>query len=267
MNTPILVTGGTGTIGSRVVPILRAAGMNVRILSRHPRPDEPGIEHVEGDTVTGTGLQPALKAVDIALHLAGGAKGDDIAARNLAVAAKSAGIGHLILISVVGADTMPIGYFRAKAAAERTIAESGVPWTVVRAAQLHDFVLPVVRGLARMPLSPAPRGLRFEPVDVDEVAARLAELALAEPAGRVADIVGPEVLDIPQLLTTYSDFFGHRHPKLPIRLPGSIGRAYRAGGNLAGPAAQRGVRSWAEFLAEQSAAAHTESAHAENRRG
>jgi uncharacterized protein YbjT (DUF2867 family) len=255
MNTPILVTGGTGTIGSRVVPILRAAGMNIRILSRHPRADEPGIEHVEGDTVTGYGLQPALKGVDTVLHLAGGAKGDDIAARNLAGAAKSAGIGHLILISVVGADKMPIGYFRAKAAAERTIAEAGVPWTVVRAAQLHDFVLPVVKGLVRMPLIPAPSGLRFEPVHVDEVAACLAELALAEPAGRVADIVGPQVLDIPQLLAIYWNFFGRRSPKLPIRLPGAVGRAYRAGENLAGPEAQRGVRNWAEFLAEQSAAA------------
>ncbi len=169
MNTPILVTGGTGAIGSRVVPILRAAGMNVRILSRHPRPDESGIEHVEGDTVAGAGIQPALKGVHTVLHLAGGAKGDDIAARNLADAAKSAGTGHLILISVVGADKMPIGYFRAKASSERIIAESGVPWTVVRAAQLHGFVLPVVKGLARMPLTPAPHGLRFEPVHVDEV--------------------------------------------------------------------------------------------------
>jgi uncharacterized protein YbjT (DUF2867 family) len=259
MNAPILVTGGTGTIGNRVVPLLRAAGRNVRILSRHPRPNEPGIEHVEGDTVAGNGLQPALKGVDTVLHLAGGAKGDDIAARNLAEAARSAGTSHLILISVVGADKMPIGYFRAKAAAERAIAESGVPWTVVRAAQLHDFLLPLMKGLARMPLTPAPRGLRFEPVHVGEVAARLAELALAEPAGRVADIAGPEVLDIPQLLATYSDFHGHRHPKLPIRLPGALGRAYRAGENLAGPGAQRMMCSWAEFLAERSAAAHTAS--------
>jgi hypothetical protein len=91
----------------------------------------------------------------------------------------------------------------------------------------------------------------------DEVAARLAELALAEPAGRVADIVGPEVLGIVQLLTVYSDFFGHRHPKLPILIPGAIGRAYRTVENLAGPGAQRGVRSWAEFLAEQGVAART----------
>jgi uncharacterized protein YbjT (DUF2867 family) len=253
VNAPILVTGGTGTIGKRVVPLLLAAGRNVRVLSRHPRANATGIEYVEGDTVAGHGLQAALEGVDTVLHLAGGAKGDDIGAHNLAEAARSAGASHLILISVVGADKMPIGYFRAKAAAERTIMDSGVPWTVVRAAQLHDFVLPMVKGLARLPLTPVPRGLRFEPVHVGEVATRLAQLALAEPAGRVADVAGPEVLDIPELLATYTDSHGRRRPQLPVRLPGAIGRAYRAGENLSGPGAQRMMFTWAEFLAEHSA--------------
>ena len=164
MNAPVLVTGGTGNIGRRVVPLLREAGRDVRILSRHPREDEPGIQHVQGDTVAGSGVAAALEGVDVVLHLAGGAKGDDVAARNLAAAARDAGVRHLVLISVIGADRMPIGYFRAKAEAERVIAGSGVPWTVLRAAQLHDFVLPIARGMARMPLLPVPGGLRFEPV-------------------------------------------------------------------------------------------------------
>ncbi|MHA7984771.1 SDR family oxidoreductase [Rathayibacter sp. CAU 1779] len=249
MNATVLVTGGTGTIGSRVVPMLREAGRDVRILSRHPREDQPGIHHVAGDTVAGTGLAEALDGVDVVLHLAGGAKGDDIAARNLAAAATAAGTRHLILISVVGADRMPIGYFRAKAEAERAIAESGTPWSVLRAAQLHEFVFPMLRGMAKLPLLPTPGGLRFEPVNVDEVAARLVELALGDPAGRVADIAGPEVLDIRQLADVYAEATGGRsHPGLPVRIPGAIGRAYRAGDNLAGDDVQRGRRTWHEFL-------------------
>lgn len=253
MNAPILVTGGTGNIGSRVVPLLREAGRDIRILSRHPRAGEPGIEHIEGDTVAGRGLAAALDGVDVVLHLAGGAKGDDVAARNLATAARDAGVRHLVLISVIGADRMPIGYFRAKAEAERMIAESGVPWTVLRAAQLHDFVLPVAKGMARMPLLPVPGGLRFEPVDGDEVAARLAELALGAPAGRVADLAGPEVLDVPQLVATFREATGARprRGRLPIRLPGAVGRAYRAGENLAGADAQRGTRNWRDFLSDR----------------
>jgi uncharacterized protein YbjT (DUF2867 family) len=249
MNAPLLVTGGTGTIGRRVVPMLREAGRDVRVLSRHPRADEPGIEHVEGDTVAGRGLAEAVEGTEVVLHLAGGAKGDDIAAGNLAMAAKRARVRHLVLISVIGADRMPIGYFRAKAAAERAIVESGVPWTILRAAQLHDFVLPVVRGLAKLPLLPVPGGLRFEPVHVDEVATRLAELALGAPAGRVADIAGPEILDMRQLADAYAQATGGRRRRgLPVHLPGSIGRAYRAADNLAGDRVHRGARTWGEFV-------------------
>ncbi|GAA4369186.1 SDR family oxidoreductase [Agromyces bauzanensis] len=253
MNAPLLVTGGTGNIGRRVVPLLREAGRDIRILSRHPRSAAPGIEQVEGDTVLGHGLAAALDGVDVVLHLAGGAKGDDIAARNLSAAAREAGVRHLVLISVVGADRMPIGYFRAKAEAERIIAESGVPWTVLRAAQLHDFVLPVARSMSRMPLLPVPGGLRFEPVDGDEAAKRLAELALGDPAGRVADIAGPEVLDVPALVATFTAATGARQRRghLPIRLPGAVGRAYRAGENLAGEGALRGARTWAGYLTER----------------
>ena len=258
MNAPLLVTGGTGTIGSRVVPMLREAGREVRVLTRHPRADEPGAHHVEGDTVTGRGLAAALDGVDIVLHLAGGAKGDDVAARQLAGAARAAQVGHLVLISVVGADRMPIGYFRAKAAAEAAISGSGVPWTVLRVAQLHDFVLPVARGLAKLPLLPVPGGLRFEPVDRDEVAARLVELALGAPAGRVADLAGPDVLDVAELVDALRAVRGERtRRRVPVRLPGAVGRAYRAGDNLAAAGADRGHGTWRQFLEAQAGLVRT----------
>ncbi|WP_114854514.1 SDR family oxidoreductase [Brachybacterium sp. YJGR34] len=248
---PLLVTGGTGTIGSQVVPMLRRAGAEVRVLSRHPRTDSPGIRHVQGDTVAGTGLAAALDGVETVLHLAGGAKGDDVAAQNLAAAAREAGVGHLLLISVIGADAMPIGYFRAKAAAERSLVASGVPFTILRAAQLHEFVLPLARGLSRLPLLPLAGGLRFEPIHVQEVAARLVELALDEPAGRVPDLAGPAVLDVRALADAYAEVHGRRRRRgIPIRVPGAIGRAYRAGENLAGAGADRGAQGWREFLLE-----------------
>ncbi|WP_308466540.1 SDR family oxidoreductase [Rathayibacter soli] len=251
MNSPVLVTGGTGTIGSRVVSMLRQAGSDVRVLSRHPRANEPGIQHVEGDTLAGRGLTEALGGIEVVVHLAGAPKGDDVATKNVAAASKTANVRHLILISVIGADRMPIGYFRAKAGAERALAESGVPWSVLRAAQLHEFMLPIVRGLTKLPLLLLPGGLRFEPVNVDEVAARLTELALGSPAGRVADAAGPDVLDIRQLASAYVGAMGRRRrPGLPVRIPGAVGRAYRAGDNLAGEFVKRGERGWAEFLTE-----------------
>ncbi|MGO4595225.1 SDR family oxidoreductase [Leifsonia sp. 2TAF2] len=246
MNDTILVTGGTGRIGREVVPLLRAAGREVRVLSRHPQAtDDPGVQQLEGDTVECRGLDAAFAGAGTVLHLAGGARGDDRAARNVAEAARRAGTGHLILISVVGAARMPIGYFRAKAEAERIIEESGVPWSILAVSQLHEFVLPLVRGLSRLPITPAPRGLRFEPVHRAEVAARLAELALSRPAGRVPDLAGPEVLDVAALVAAFAG-----RPRSTVRVPlaGAIGRAYREGDNLADASAVRGERTWSDFV-------------------
>jgi uncharacterized protein YbjT (DUF2867 family) len=247
MSSPILVTGGTGDIGRHTVPLLRAAGRDVRILTRHPRDGEPGIEYVEGDTVEGTGLDRALDGIETVLHLAGGAKGDDIAARNLVAAARGAGTRQLVLISVVGADRMPIGYFRMKAAAERAFEESGIPWTVLRVAQLHDFAMPMVKALSAMRI--APRGLRFETVGVDAVAPRLAELTLGAPVGRVPDLAGPEVQEIGALVRAFDVARGRDRRQMPIRIPGAVGRAYRAGDNLADDTAVRAGTTWTEYLA------------------
>ncbi|MEV4776899.1 SDR family oxidoreductase [Microbacterium sp. LWH12-1.2] len=249
MSTPILVTGGTGNIGRHTVPLLRAAGREVRILSRHSRQAEPGIEYVEGDTVQGTGLDLALDGVETVLHLAGGAKGDDIAAQNLVAAARRAGARHLVLISVTGADRMPIGYFRAKAAAEAAFQTSGIPWTILRVAQLHDFALPMVKVLSRM--RSAPRGLCFESVAVTEVAARLAELTLGDPVGRAADLVGPRVQEIADMVRSFDSARGRGHRLLRFGIPGAVGRAYRAGDNLAGDAAVRGESTWEDYLASR----------------
>lgn len=89
MSAPVLVTGGTGTIGGRVLAMLRTAGQEVRVLSRHPGENKSGITHVKANTVTGGGLTEALEGIDTVLHLAGGAKGDDTAAQNLTEAAKT----------------------------------------------------------------------------------------------------------------------------------------------------------------------------------
>ncbi|MFL1431481.1 MULTISPECIES: SDR family oxidoreductase, partial [unclassified Nocardiopsis] len=223
MNAPVLVTGGTGTLGSLVVPLLRDAGLDVRLLTRGSRPAPAGLTHVKADLRTGEGIAPALEGVGTVLHLAGGPKGDDVATRNLVAAAERAGVAHLLLISVVAADRVPLGYFRAKLEAERAVQESAVPWTVLRAAQFHDLALSVVQALAKSPLVPVP-GLRWETVDARDVAERLAGLAVGAPAGRVADLAGPQVLPMADLLRTYLAARGTRRPTVPLPIPGAAGR-------------------------------------------
>lgn len=251
MTSPILVTGGTGTLGRLVTPLLRDAGRTVRVLSRHSHEPADGIEYVACDLLTGEGIEAAVDGTGTILHLAGGPKGDDEAARNLVRAASRAGVAHLVYISVIGADRVPLGYFRSKLGAERAVADSGLPWTTLRAAQFHDLVLTVVQKMAKLPVVPIPGGLRFQSVDSREVAARLVELTLDEPAGLVPDLAGPRVYGMADLIRGYLRACGKRRLMMPVRMPGKAGRAYRAGENLSLDGVDVGKRTWEDFLAEQ----------------
>ena len=258
MTKPILVTGGTGTLGREVVPRLRAAGRPVRVLSRRGGKAAEGVEHVTGDLLTGEGLTAALDGPEVVVHCAGGRTGDEQAAARLAEAARVAGISHVVFISVIGADRVPVtsradramfGYFAAKRGAELAVSGSGLPWTTLRAAQFHDLILATARQLARLPVVPVPAGVRFQPVNAGEVAARLTELALGEPAGLVPDLAGPRVYPMADLLRSYLRARGTRRLLVPVVLPGGAARAVRAGANLpASPGYQAGSRTWEQFL-------------------
>lgn len=251
MTSPILVTGGTGTLGGHVVPLLREAGHDVRILCRTPRPPDDGLEYVAVDLLDGGGIDPAVAGVRTVLHLAGGTKGDDRAAQNLMRAAGRAGVEHVVYISVIGVDTVPIGWFRTQWAAEKAVVGSGVPFSVLRAAQFHDLCLLMAEKMARLPVVPVPGGLRFQPVDAREVAARLVELSRGRPTRSVAELVGPRVYEMGELLRSYLAARGTRRPLLPVRMPGKAGRAYRAGANLALHGNDVGERTWEDFLAQR----------------
>ncbi|MBD0746364.1 SDR family oxidoreductase [Streptomyces sp. CBMA152] len=251
MTSTILVTGGTGTLGKHIVPLLRDADRKVRVLTRHGRAGADGVSYVTGDLLADSGVDEAVAGADVVLHLAGGPKGDAEATANLTRAAARAGVEHLVYISVIGADRVPLGWFGSKLEAERAVSSCGVPWTTLRAAQFHDLVFTMVSKMAKLPVVPAPSAVRLQPVDAREVAARLVELALGSPAGLVPDLAGPKVYGMGELARTYLAAVGKRRPLLPVPMPGKAGRAYRAGENLAGEGAVRGQRTWEAFLAER----------------
>jgi uncharacterized protein YbjT (DUF2867 family) len=248
MPNRILVTGGTGTVGRVVTQRLLDSGVQVRVLSRGLRPTSPigQAEHVVGDVKTGDGLAEAIADVDTVVHCVD-------PAHHVVDAALQAGRPHLVYISIVGVDRIPLGYYRRKLADEQLIGTSGLPWTVLRATQFHDLVALLLRILATPPIMIVPAGWSFQPVDVRDVGARLAALALAEPAGRVPDIAGPDVLPVADLARRYLAAVGKRRPVVAIRVPGRIGRGYRAGGNLA-PDRAVGAIPFEGYLEEQLAA-------------
>lgn len=256
MASPILVTGGTGTLGRLVVSRLRDAGRDIRVLSRRSHESKKGIEFVTGDLATSEGIEAAVAGTEIIVHCAGSTKGDEDKARHLVQAASRAGVRHLVYISVVGADRVPVasgidramfGYFGSKLAAERAVADSGLPWTTLRATQFHDLILMTVRQMTRLPVIPVPAGFRFQPVDTGEVAARLVELALGPSVGLVPDMAGPRVYGMAELLRGYLRASRRRRLIIPVWLPGKAARAFRAGANL-NPERAVGCRTWEDFL-------------------
>ena len=259
MPTSILLTGGTGRLGSLLAPLLDERGARVRMLSRGGHTPAEGVELATGDLTTGDGVAAAVAGIDVVVHCAGTTTGDDVKARTLVEAARPAGVRHLVHISVVGADRVPVasradrtmfGYFASKLATERVVTESGLPWTTLRATQFHDLVLTTVRGLTKLPVAPVPSGMPSQPVDTGDVAARMAELAFGPPSGLVQDLAGPRVYEMAELVRGYLDARGQRRLLVPVRLPGGAARAVREGA-LLGPDAMRGRRTWEDFLAER----------------
>ncbi len=241
--TSILVTGGTAQLGRPSVARLRSGGHDVRVLSRGVT---GGVQ--SGDLLTGRGLGRALAGVETVVHLASTRSARDVAATQLLAAfARTAGVTHLVYISIVGVDDIPLPYYRAKRAAERVIVGSGIPHSVLRATQFHSFIdglFAIQRRVLPVTLVPT---FSFQPIEVDEVASRLVQLATADPAGRVPDIGGPEVLTAHDLSVRWRDATGSRRALVPLRIPGRTAAAFAAGHNLV-PGPPFGRTTFEEYL-------------------
>ncbi|MFG2645192.1 SDR family oxidoreductase [Streptomyces sp. NPDC048370] len=236
-----LVTGGTGTLGHPVCERLRAAGHEVRVLSRHAPPYTVDLRK------GGPLLDRALRGVDTIVHCTNILRGDDQAVRNLLDAARRAEVPHLVYISIVGVDRVPLPYYKAKYAAERLIADSGVGWTILRTTQYHDLILRLLAGLAKPPVMLIPKDVPDQPMEVTEAAERLAELAMGEPAGRVADMGGPEVRTLAELAAAYLAATGIERRVVEVPLAGKAYQGLRDGGHLA-PEQAVGRVTFEEFL-------------------
>lgn len=245
----VLVTGATGTLGHRVVPEAIEAGHRVLALSRKSHVGYTGVRWARGDLLTGTGLDAALDGVDVVVHCATQATGgkDVTSIRNLIAAATRAGVRHLVHVSIVGIDRIPLPYYRTKLAVEKELESSGVGHTILRATQFHDLIRMSFAIQRFSPVVWALRGVQFQPIDTRDVAARLVELIDAEPAGRAPDIGGPQIHPHAQLGKMYLAARRSRRRVLPLGLPGRIMAGYRSGAHLA-PENPVGTITFADYL-------------------
>lgn len=207
-----------------------------------------------GDLVTGIGLAEALDGVDTVLHLASDSshpEHDVRSAEQLARAARLAGIKHLLLLSIIGVDRIPYAYYEAKHAAEHVIGDSGIPFTVLRAAQFHSFIDALLYRALRVPgLVLVPAGFRVQCVADEDMAAHLLEALRAGPVGRARDFAGPEILRALEVGRLWRRARRLRRVVLPVPLRGAVARAFRTGANTARLAA-RGSETWAQWLSRR----------------
>ncbi|MBA4016966.1 MAG: NmrA family transcriptional regulator [Pirellula sp.] len=197
----IVVIGGTGLIGTKLVKNLREQGHEV--LAASP---SKGV-----NTITGEGLAEALAGAQVVVDVANAPVWEDDAVlaffetsgRNLLAAEKVAGVRHHVALSVVGTDRLlASGYFRAKMAQENLIKGAAIPYTIVRATQFFEFVGAIAQSgidgdVVRLP--PA----MMQPILSDDVAAALAEVAVAEPRNDTVDLAGPEPIRMDELARIY----------------------------------------------------------------
>ena len=188
----IVVIGGSGLIGKKLVPILRERGHEAV-----PASPSSGV-----NTLTGEGLSESLAGAAVVVDVSNSPSWADDAVMeffktstgNLLAAEREAGVGHHVALSVVGADRLPdSGYMRAKVAQEGLIQSGGVPYTIVRATQFFEFLGGIAEqgdGEIRLPTAP------MQPLAADDVASALADVALKPPVNGTVEVAGPESLSI-----------------------------------------------------------------------
>ncbi len=240
----LAIAGGTGMTGAHIAAIAGERGHDILILSRRT-----GIE-----LLSGAGLAGALDGVDAVIDVTNvtTAKPDVSvmffagATKSLLAAERAAGVSHHVVLTIVGAEAAPDGYYAGKLVQERLVAGGDVPSTILRTTQFHEYAAMMYhRGHAGAHIAPAGR---VQPVAVREVAAHLVDLAEQSPAGRTTDLAGPQEESLADMVHRYAHAIGHRTPVPVVNTPGALGRALRSGALLPGPEALRGTQTFTEWL-------------------
>ncbi|WP_402468469.1 SDR family oxidoreductase [Isoptericola aurantiacus] len=241
----VAVAGGTGTVGQHVVAALEEAGQEVVVLSRGR-----GV-----DAGTGEGLDAALAGVDavvdtlnaVSVRARAATEFFTTTSRHLLDAEARAGVGHHVLLSIVGIDRVEkYGYFQGKLAQEQVVRSGDVPWTILRATQFHEFPGQIMSAFGG-PVAMMPR-MRCRPVAAREVGEKLAELAAGPPRGAVPELAGPREEQMVDMARRLLRAQGRRRWVLPISFPGA-GGPMRGGALLPEAEGPRGTITFDDWLA------------------
>lgn len=256
--TRILITGGTGVLGSEFVARLNPTEHTIRIMSRGTRPADVKHEWAQADMGTGAGLAEAVRGVDIIINAASHPYKtqavDVVGTQKLTEIAREAGVKHFFHISIVGIEHIPYYYYTAKVATEKAVIASGIPYSILRATQFHTLPDMFLQPLRRYPWAPAlmvmpPQG-QFQLIDPGEVAEYALPFVLGEPSGRLQDVGGPEILRLSDITQMWMEAQGIKHPIIYTPIMRKVAAGFRKGDNTC-PDHRYGKITWEDWLARK----------------
>ena len=251
----VLITGGAGALGREMINLLTPQDYTVRVMSRRSRPvTQPAeIEWAQADLGTGVGISEAVAGVDTIVHAAtnfiSSGKVDVAGTKRLLDAARAADVSHVLYVSIVGIERTPFIYYRKKLKAEALVQESGIPWSIQRAAQFYPFIDVLLRVFIHWPVALLPTDFQSQPMDIREAAEHMVASVIAGPGGRLPDIGGPEVRTLGDLAQSWMQARGLRRPIARLPLPGKTAAAFR-NGYITCPEHTDGKMTWEEWLQE-----------------
>ena len=248
----VAVAGGTGVVGRKVVAALEHRGHDAVVLARSHGTD------LTSDEGLGGALHGIESVIDVT-SVASTRRADCVeffttVSSNLLDAGARAGVAHHVTLSIIGIDGLGFGYYQGKVAQEQTVTTGPVPWSILRAAQFHEFPAQVMQRASFGPVALVPL-MRTQPVAAAEVAEALVDLATSDPSGRVPDLAGPREEQLVDMARSIARRRGERRLVIPVPVPGSTGTAMRNGTLLPQEPGPRGTQTFAEWL--ESGAAET----------
>ncbi|WP_268224499.1 SDR family oxidoreductase [Sinomicrobium oceani] len=222
----ILITGGTGTLGKKLCQLLDARRTSY-IIGTRKECNDPA--KVTMDLIQNTGVREAVAGKELIFHLATDMKKDTEATQNLLKALGGQSKVHLVYISIVGIEDIPFSYYRQKLASENAIKQSGIPYTIVRATQFHEFAHSIITNLLRYRIGILPKKIVLQTIDVSLVAKELVNVSQKTPENKTYELGGAEILKLGQMAAIWLKVTGKRRWILNIPIPGKLGKALRNG--------------------------------------
>ena len=244
----VAVTGSSGVLGSAVLRALSSRGRLTIGLQRSP---STVANRRAADLSSADAVMAALEGIDVVVHTASASatpSTEVVYVQNIIEAAKRRLLAHILFVSIINVDrSRQFAYYAAKYDAETLLSDSGVPHTIVRAAQFHPFVAYLLSQSAKTPIAILPWKAAFQPIEVEALAEHLADIAQRDPVGRARDVAGPEILAGSYLYKTWKQHTGVTKPAIELPLPIPVFRVV-SNGRLINADADRIGPSWEEWL-------------------